>query len=301
MKGGFRNVSVRIGAALLALFLMLAPAREARAQWAVTDAGLLAEEVAGWIAEIEKFGESIGLSEENLKIFKDAMDYYQKGNALLNDVNTLRYMYSSLESQMEMLKTYKQRMQELNDLGLESYYTRQLLHQCEYMYGYIQQMIQMTVKILSQTGLSLGDKLRISEEESAKIAAKSQEAQDRINSEYRVLKNMIAAKELNNLVSGTGGPVLASRVVDAKTAADQAELEAANARVDISENKGLVSRSFVIVRLVLVFLLIFMLLFVGVRYMRGDHGSEIGFVRVFVVIVVMITVLSIIMAVLKVS
>ena len=79
------------------------------------------------------------------------------------------------------------------------------------------------------------------------------------------------------------------------------EQNAENARVDVSKNKSVVVKAFSIARLVLVLLLLVMLVFIGIRYMRGDHQSESGFIRVFVVIVVMVTVLSILMAVLKLS
>lgn len=280
--------------------------RSARAQFGVIDPANIATSIVNSIREVAQMASQLGVAIDQLDWLDDIMDLAGRLQTVLDDIGTLRYMYNSLLYQTEMLKNYGQMLLNMEQQGINPSIILQLRGQLETGYNTVKDMIEQGMKLLSDTGIPLADKLKFAQEYAQNVADESIARAEQIEADVDMIEgvwgliefdNLLAGEPANAGLSGMGSVTVQDYIHDTEPESSTSMEEAFGS--DVSEVKRTGAMGGKTVMLILGFLLSFSLIGIMIRFMRGDPRSEAGFMRVFVVIVAAAVLMTVLNAVLR--
>lgn len=275
----------------------------AKGQSVVVDPTQIAASLVNALRELSEMMEQVNIAKDNLEWMDQIMDYAMQLQQLLQDVNVFANMFRSLEMQAQMLVQYGNLISDMGARGFNPAVISQLRYKLEFGYKSIQQMIEQGMKILSDVGLSKDKKMELAAQYAKNVENMAQvesdelvEAIDRLESEmmWRQFDNLLMGEDADFGIESAGMPPADDPAVE-----DGALQVGEGLGEDNPEAQRTGRMGFRMALIIVGFLLAFSLIGVTVRYMRGEPGSESGFVRIFVVLVFAIVLFTVLHTVMR--
>lgn len=265
----------------------------------VNDPAHMFENGVNFGTEIGNTLKTMGFTEENLAIVKDISDYTQKAQKLMNDVNTFKAMGASLNNMYGMTAYYAKRIEQMHKDGqIDPYVYTRMTRQIFYSVNSVKKMYEQALKILSDRGLEFAQKIQMSRELTKQIEKQTEKNISDLENELALENNKIAFDEIDGILSGKLPTTVNVEAIVKNNLSATERYDAEN--VDESFDGGFdtpvkttISKGLKVVLMLLGILMAVSLVFIMVRYMKGGPDSEAGFARIFVVLVVAVTLMAV--------
>ena len=294
-------------ALLLSALLILLPARRARAQFAVFDP---VQTAASAIDAINQLFETM----EEFDWIGDQWDEFNKMKTWFNNNFGEGSWYESFQDLMKDLESF-QRISQMYATRLKTmaadgrfnpYYINALQRQLLRQYELIGSMVNQAKVIMQRDDIDRNEKIQLLDEASSRIATTARQAREEIDDEMNQLDEVEAVVEAQNLLLGRDeGYGLDGIGAEHTGIASRASLPELQDRGPISfeEAMGEDGHDFVegsrnafgAVTVALALLCALFLVVALARFLRGEPGSEMTFVRIAAVMfggVVFLTILT---------
>lgn len=293
-----RRVVLTVGVFLASSVTVQQPVR---AQAVTIDPSHIAISVFNGTREIAQLLQQLGISMEDIEFMRDIMSTVEGITGLLQDVGVMNSMYQSLMAQLNTAKAYGVMLTQMQQAGYNPGMISGMAATLKSCVSMVKLMIEQAKKILMDTGLSKAEKMNKAEEYARNISRVSEELTASVEAQIASAEHSRGLNQFYNLIDGQLPDYnLTEMTAPARPTADPRDYGVGDG-FDPSvqaEAQGAGRHSMTIIEFLLGALLALSLVVVTVRYMRGDPHSEIGFARIFVVLVggvVLLTVLRVVM------
>jgi len=304
-------------ALLLSALLILLPARRARAQFAVFDPVQTAASAIDAINQLFETMEEfdwIGDQWDEFNKMKTWFNnnfgegsWYESFQDLMKDLESFQRMGRQLEASAKVSQMYATRLKTMAADGrFNPYYINALQRQLLRQYELIGSMVNQAKVIMQRDDIDRNEKIQLLDEASSRIATTARQAREEIDDEMNQLDEVEAVVEAQNLLLGRDeGYGLDGIGAERSGIASRASLPELQDRGPISfeEAMGEDGHDFVegsrnafgAVTVALALLCALFLVVALARFLRGETGSEMTFVRIAAVMfggVVFLTILT---------
>lgn len=304
-------------ALLLSALLILLPARRARAQFAVFDPVQTAASAIDAINQLFETMEEfdwIGDQWDEFNKMKTWFNnnfgegsWYESFQDLMKDLESFQRMGRQLEASAKVSQMYATRLKTMAADGrFNPYYINALQRQLLRQYELIGSMVNQAKVIMQRDDIDRNEKIQLLDEASSRIATTARQAREEIDDEMNQLDEVEAVVEAQNLLLGRDeGYGLDGIGAERTGIASRASLPELQDRGPISfeEAMGEDGHDFVegsrnafgAVTVALALLCALFLVVALARFLRGEPGSEMTFVRIAAVMfggVVFLTILT---------
>lgn len=275
--------------------------KPARAQFAVTDFPQISANLANNWREVSAILEELGINLEQLDWMETIMDAAGKISDFAKDLGMIQSLYRSLTFQAANIKYYAAKLKHMEEYGFNGYLITDLRRSLTYGYNTVVRLIKNSMKLLSDSGLSKSDKLKMLNDEIAKISSWVRYYNDKLDKRFGEAEIAQSYNEFFNLLEGKEANAEISGLYSDEGFQDTfVETTVEEAYGDKAEEAKRITRTGIYMIYTFIgVLLAFSLIFLTIKYIRGDPGSENGFMKVFVVIVLSIVWLGVLRAVLN--
>ena len=307
----------KAAALLLSVLLLVVPARPLRAQFAVFDP---VQTAASAIDAINKLFETmeefdwIGDQWDEFNKMKTWFNnnfgegsWYESFQDLMKDLESFQRMGKQLEASAKVSQMYAMRLRTMaSDGRFNPYYINALQRQLLRQYELIGSMVNQAKVIMQRDDIDRNEKIHLLDEASSRIATAARQARDEIDDEMNQLDEVEAVVEAQNLLLGRPeGYGLDGIGAQRAGGASAAPLPVLQDRGEMSFEEAMGERggefvegsrnAFGAVTVALAILCALFLVVALARFLRGEPGSEIVFLRIAAVMfggVVFLTVLT---------
>lgn len=276
-----------------------------RAQVIVNDPVAVASSLSNSMSEIQQMVAQYNVNMDQLDWMDEVMDYRNGASKILNDMQTFDYMYRSLMRQAKMLEQFGKTLSSMEDRGFDPMVIESLRRRLETGYRSIESMIKHGISIVTDSGLTKGEKIAAAEKYANNIARQSDMMSDGFVAELDLIQSTKSLQEVDNFLMGRPAD---AGVGDIGVASGSDPLS--NSLIESGSFSPVSGQSFVagsvgfgsgVIRLLLGALLALSVIGVYIRFVRGQPDSESGFIRVFVVAMVALVLFAVLNAVLKIQ
>ena len=279
----------KAAALLLSVLLLVVPARPLRAQFAVFDPVQTAASAIDAINQLFETMEEfdwIGDQWDEFNKMKTWFNnnfgegsWYESFQDLMKDLESFQRMGKQLEASAKVSQMYAMRLRTMaSDGRFNPYYINALQRQLLRQYELIGSMVNQAKVIMQRDDIDRNEKIHLLDEASSRIATAARQARDEIDDEMNQLDEVEAVVEAQNLLLDRG-----------EMSFEEAMGERGGEFVEGSRN------AFGAVTVALAILCALFLVVALARFLRGEPGSEIVFLRIAAVMfggVVFLTVLT---------
>ena len=276
-----------------------------RAQVIVNDPVAVASSLSNSMSEIQQMVAQYNVNMDQLDWMDEVMDYRNGASKILNDMQTFDYMYRSLMRQAKMLEQFGKTLSSMEDRGFDPMVIESLRRRLETGSRSIESMIKHGISIVTDSGLTKGEKIAAAEKYANNIARQSDMMSDGFVAELDLIQSTKSLQEVDNFLMGRPAD---AGVGDIGVASGSDPLS--NSLIESGSFSPVSGQSFVagsvgfgsgVIRLLLGALLALSVIGVYIRFVRGQPDSESGFIRVFVVAMVALVLFAVLNAVLKIQ
>jgi hypothetical protein len=309
--------SAKIVSLALSLFLVLVPAGRLRAQFAVFDPVQTAASAIDAINQLFETMEEfdwIGDQWDEFNRMKAWFNnnfgegsWYESFQDLMKDLESFQRMGRQLEASARVSQMYAQRLKAMaSDGRFNPRYINALQRQLLRQYELIGSMVSQAKTIMQRDDIDRNEKIHLLDEASGRIATAARQAREQIDDEMNALDEVEAVVEAQNLLLGREeGYGLDGIGAEHGAIAPAAPLPLLLDRGEMSFSEAMgedrtaftegTRNAFGAVTIALALLCALFLLVALARFLRGESGSEMTFVRIAAALfggVVFLTVLT---------
>ena len=296
------RLPVRATALLLTSLLILAPTRRARAQFAVFDPIQTASSAADAITQLFETMEEfdwIGDQWDEFNKMKTWFNnnfgegsWYESFQDLMKDLESFQRMGRQLEASARVSKMYATRLKDMAADGrFNPHYINALQKQLLRQYELIGSMVNQAKVIMQRDDIDRNEKIHLLDEASDRIATTARQAREEIDDEMNQLDEVEAVVEAQNLLLGRDeGYGLDGIGAERTGAVSSAVLPALQERGRMSVEEALgengneftegTRNAFGAVTIALAILCALFLAVALAKFLRGEPGSEVVFLRI---------------------
>ena len=291
-----------IASLALVLVLLAAPAVGVRAQFAVFDPVQTAASAIDAINQLFETMEEfdwIGDQWDEFNKMKTWFNnnfgegsWYESFQDLMKDLESFQRMGKQLEASAKISQAYATRLKTMAAEGrFNPYYINALQRQLLRQYELIGSMVNQAKVIMQRDDIDRNEKIHLLDEASDRIATTARQARDEIDDEMNQLDEVEAVVEAQNLLLGRAeGYGLDGIGAENTSAYGTAELPALQDRGDMSFGEALGEHetafvegsrnAFGAVTVALALLCALFLIVALAKFLRGEPGSEVVFLRI---------------------
>ena len=296
------GVSAKIGAAVLSFLLILAPAHRLRAQFAVFDPVQTAASAIDALNQLFETMEEFDWIGDQWDEFNNMKSWfnnnfgegswYESFQDLMKDLDSFQRMGRQLEASARVSRMYATRLKDMAADGrFNPQYINALQRQLLRQYELIGSMVNQAKVIMQRDDIDRNEKIHLLDEASDRIATTARQARDEIDDEMNQLDEVEALVEAQNLLLGRDeGYGLDGIGADHTGGAGAASLPALQDRGTLSfeeamgeHGSGFVEGSrnaFGAVTVALAILCALFLIVALAKFLHGEPGSEVFFLRI---------------------
>lgn len=294
--------SAKIGAVLLAILLIIIPARRLRAQFAVFDPVQTAASAIDAINQLFETMEEfdwIGDQWDEFNKMKTWFNnnfgegsWYESFQDLMKDLDSFQRMGQQLESSARVSQMYATRLKNMAADGrFNAQYINGLQKQLLREYELIGSMVNQAKTIMQRDDIDRNEKIHLLDEASDRIATTARQAREEIDDEMNQLDEVEAVVEAQNLLLGRSEGYGLDGIGAAYTGdATASSLPALQDRGNLSFEEAMGENgsefvqgsrnAFGVVTVALAILCALFLIVGLAKFLRGEPGSEIVFLRI---------------------
>lgn len=311
------RVRHKIAAAALTVALFFLPCRRLGAQFAVFDPVQTAASAIDAINQLFETMEEfdwIGDQWDEFNKMKTWFNnnfgegsWYESFQDLMKDLESFQRMGKQLEASAKVSQMYATRLKTMaSDGRFNPYYINALQRQLLRQYELIGSMVNQAKVIMQRDDIDRNEKIHLLDEASSRIATAARQARDEIDDEMNQLDEVEAVVEAQNLLLGRPeGFGLDGIGAERTSSSGVAALPVLQDRGDMSFEEAMGEHgsefvegsrnAFGAVTVALAILCALFLIVALARFLRGEPGSEMTFLRIAAVMfggVVFLTVLT---------